>query len=314
MRAYGTFGRVLIPAVAGAWWAASAAAGPFVTDNIGPNPDTLMAFDTATPGTATLVTTLAGNFIRGLDMDTPTTGYYVATSNIGTSPIGFYRLNADGSSTLIGPLPTATGECGLTLDRGNTRLYYSQAVSGDDILYEVSLSGTFSMVGPIAITGVTGSSLLGLATDPNTGTLYGVDTTSDSLVTINPATGAGTVVGSLGVAAAAIGGLDFDNQSGELFLAADPSPTKLYRVDKTTGAATLIGSFTFGTSSIASVSVAQAACPADFNHVGGVTVQDIFDFLAAYFAGLPTADFNGVGGVTVQDIFDFLGAYFTGCP
>jgi hypothetical protein len=27
----------------------------------------------------------------------------------------------------------------------------------------------------------------------------------------------------------------------------------------------------------------------------------------------PRADVNHVGGVTVQDIFDFLAAYFTGC-
>jgi len=59
---------------------------------------------------------------------------------------------------------------------------------------------------------------------------------------------------------------------------------------------------------------APPPCRADFNGVGGVTVQDIFDFLGAYFANLPSADFNGVGGVTVQDIFDFLSAYFTGCP
>jgi hypothetical protein len=55
-------------------------------------------------------------------------------------------------------------------------------------------------------------------------------------------------------------------------------------------------------------------CPADFNDSGAVTVQDIFDFLAAYFTQNPSADFNNSGGVTVQDIFDFLGAYFTGCP
>jgi Zn-dependent metalloprotease len=54
-------------------------------------------------------------------------------------------------------------------------------------------------------------------------------------------------------------------------------------------------------------------CPADFNGVGGITVQDIFDFLGAWFAGSPTADFNGVNGVSVQDIFDFLGAWFAGC-
>ena len=56
-------------------------------------------------------------------------------------------------------------------------------------------------------------------------------------------------------------------------------------------------------------------CPADYNHSGGSpTVQDIFDFLAGYFAGDIAADFNGVGGLSVQDIFDFLAAYFTPCP
>ncbi len=53
-------------------------------------------------------------------------------------------------------------------------------------------------------------------------------------------------------------------------------------------------------------------CKADFNHVNGVTVQDIFDFLNAYFSGQPTADLGG-DGVSVQDIFDFLAAFFTGC-
>jgi hypothetical protein len=54
-------------------------------------------------------------------------------------------------------------------------------------------------------------------------------------------------------------------------------------------------------------------CPADFNCSGALNVQDIFDFLAAWFAGGSGADFNQVGGVNVQDIFDFLGAWFTGC-
>jgi hypothetical protein len=57
-----------------------------------------------------------------------------------------------------------------------------------------------------------------------------------------------------------------------------------------------------------------ACCPANFNQQGGVTVQDIFDFLAGYFGNVPAADFNGSGAITVQDIFDFLSAYFTGCP
>jgi hypothetical protein len=54
-------------------------------------------------------------------------------------------------------------------------------------------------------------------------------------------------------------------------------------------------------------------CAADFNVSGMASVQDIFDFLAAYFANDPRADFNASGAISVQDIFDFLAAYFAGC-
>jgi hypothetical protein len=54
-------------------------------------------------------------------------------------------------------------------------------------------------------------------------------------------------------------------------------------------------------------------CAADFNCNGSLQVQDIFDFLNAWFNGSAAADFNG-GGLAVQDIFDFLTAWFGGCP
>jgi predicted extracellular nuclease len=53
-------------------------------------------------------------------------------------------------------------------------------------------------------------------------------------------------------------------------------------------------------------------CLADYNHVGGVTVQDVFDFLNGYFTQSPQADVGG-NGVTVQDIFEYLGLYFGRC-
>ena len=62
------------------------------------------------------------------------------------------------------------------------------------------------------------------------------------------------------------------------------------------------------------ITVTPAACRPDFNNSGAVTVQDIFDFLAAWFAADPRANFNATGGITVQDIFDFLSAWFAGCP
>ncbi len=56
-------------------------------------------------------------------------------------------------------------------------------------------------------------------------------------------------------------------------------------------------------------------CAADFNCSGGSpSVADIFDFLAAWFAGNPIADFNGDNAINIQDIFDFLAAWFAGCP
>lgn len=70
---------------------------------------------------------------------------------------------------------------------------------------------------------------------------------------------------------------------------------------------------TSGCGGLTSSEATYTICPADFNCSGGVSVQDIFDFLAAYFAGQPSADFNGSGTISVQDIFDFLGAYFAGC-
>lgn len=54
-------------------------------------------------------------------------------------------------------------------------------------------------------------------------------------------------------------------------------------------------------------------CRANINANSGVTVQDVFDFLNAWFNGLPEGDFNGQGGATVQDVFDFLSAWFAGC-
>ncbi len=62
-----------------------------------------------------------------------------------------------------------------------------------------------------------------------------------------------------------------------------------------------------------STAVHVLMCPPDFNCSGTLTVQDIFDFLSAWFAGTSTANYNGVNGLGVQDIFDFLSAWFAGC-
>lgn len=58
-------------------------------------------------------------------------------------------------------------------------------------------------------------------------------------------------------------------------------------------------------------------CFADFNHFLGanspqVTVQDVFDFLGAFFSNDACGDINGTGlPLTVQDVFDYLSAFFS---
>jgi probable HAF family extracellular repeat protein len=74
---------------------------------------------------------------------------------------------------------------------------------------------------------------------------------------------------------------------------------------------------------IGSASANLKFCPADFNCSGALSVQDIFDFLGAWFAGCTTtgpapcqfgsSDFNVSDSLSVQDIFDFLAAWFAGC-
>jgi hypothetical protein len=58
---------------------------------------------------------------------------------------------------------------------------------------------------------------------------------------------------------------------------------------------------------------ASFVCMADFDGSGSLTVQDIFGFINAWFAGNLGADTSNNGALTVQDIFDYLSAWFAGC-
>lgn len=86
----------------------------------------------------------------------------------------------------------------------------------------------------------------------------------------------------------------------------------------TTQAACVAGAFggaawTSGGVCNTSGNFASPCCKADFNKVGDITVQDIFDYLTAWFAVDLSSDINSDAAVSVQDIFDFLSAWFQGC-
>lgn len=84
-----------------------------------------------------------------------------------------------------------------------------------------------------------------------------------------------------------------------------PRPPGLYIVGRFTSAG--------GNSSIGIARWGVPICRADTDASGTIGVDDVFAFLAAWFAGAQPADINGIDGVTTQDIFDFLAAWFLGC-
>lgn len=111
---------------------------------------------------------------------------------------------------------------------------YTQAtISGMDNIYEIDLgTGSMTLVGATGLSPATRALTLG-----PTGTLYGAN--AGNLITIDTATGAGTVVGPFGCCST-VDDMAFD-AGGNLWLISG-SPSSLYSVNVASGAATLVGS------------------------------------------------------------------------
>jgi hypothetical protein len=54
-------------------------------------------------------------------------------------------------------------------------------------------------------------------------------------------------------------------------------------------------------------------CPANFDGINGLAVQDVFEFMNTWLAARPGADFNHDGMITLQDLVDMISAWFQGC-
>ena len=103
--------------------------------------------------------------------------------------------------------------------------------------------GTASEIGTIS----NGACTADIAINGN-GQMFGVEENGNQLISINKSTAAGTVIGVLGYNAANGQGLDFDEGTGILYLAAlQPGPiSQLRTVNTATGATTVIGNLTDG--------------------------------------------------------------------
>lgn len=124
-------------------------------------------------------------------------------------------------------------------------LYASSTDGLSSTLYTVDIAtGTATSVGEIT----NASEIIDIAINAD-GEMYGVDISSDSLVQIDPVTGAGTVIGSIGFDADYAQGMDFEEVSGVLYLAAFNATTsqgELRIANTATGNSVLVGAFPDG--------------------------------------------------------------------
>jgi hypothetical protein len=58
----------------------------------------------------------------------------------------------------------------------------------------------------------------------------------------------------------------------------------------------------------------EAVCRADWNDDGGVGVSDLFDYLVDYLSAPQNAEFDHIGDVTIDDLYAFIGAFIAACP
>ena len=120
-------------------------------------------------------------------------------------------------------------------------ILHGSDISTSELLTISTSTGAGTSVGALGL-----DSVRGLATDPNTNTLYGsnlnFNTNAHELVTINTSTGAATPVGPLGLGA--VNGLALDLNTNTLY-GVDSETDQLLTINTSTGAGTPVGALGF---------------------------------------------------------------------
>jgi hypothetical protein len=197
------------------------------------------SFDTDVPGTVNVINS--------------TVGFYPASDFINGDWTTLYALDydtnqfvaVDTATGTVTPIGTATPTGNWSGAAGDTdgTFYAASALCGSNsYLYTIDvLTGAPSLVGEIT----NSPCVIGIAIN-SAGEMYGFDVVTDELLAIDKATGAGTVVGSLGYDANFSQGCDFDETTDTLYISAynNLSGTGELRIaDTATGNTTLVGLF-----------------------------------------------------------------------
>ena len=213
------------------------------------DPDPITVFDLSDPvGSQQALGFVDGNFNRGADFDSPDSFYYYVSTDTLNDPgdRGLWRYD-NGSNSQLSTVDFSDSTGGdATLSADLSRFYVAvddqDSVSGDSIYVFDNLNGapTFTEVGETGLTG-----LMAIAIDPTSDEMYGYDSVTESLYTIDVGTGAPTLVGASNESISSIGGMDFSQDGGTLLLSGG---SDLYSVDKTDGSLTFVADLGLNTS------------------------------------------------------------------
>lgn len=242
-------------------------------------------FNLSDPGSLNVIvdqTTLAGVFGGTWAND-----LWYGTEYNTVAPFNLITIDPlTGTRTIIGNM--GVNMTGLSYNAANGIMY---AVGYDGVnsnLYSVN-TGT----GSATLIGTAGPVLLiNLAIDAS-GNCFALDIGADQLGTINLATGAFTSIGSIGFNANFAQDMEFDRETGELYMAAYGTTGDLRWVNKTTGNTMVVGQFQGG------VEVTGFAIP----YTAAPPTKDLS--VKVFIEGL----YNGAGGM--NQAYNDLGPQWT---
>ncbi|MEW5986509.1 MAG: FixG Ig-like domain-containing protein, partial [Chloroflexota bacterium] len=263
----------------------------------------LISFDTDDPGTLNIIGNTfdfmpAGDFVGG-DFSTFYGVYYYTNEFASFDTV-------TGAKTSIGYSTPSGSWSGMAGDPATGNLYAASTSCGaSSTLYIVDItSGALTTVGNIT----NSPCIIGIAVDA-AGQMYGVDIINDTLLSIDKNTGEGTEIGWIGYDANYSQGMDFDETTGILYMAAYNNSTgtgELRIIDVSTGNSTLVGLFggdgfhevntmgvaTGGTSANWASAVPDSGTVAPY---GTGTFDLVFDARSLYQVGDYTAELSFAG-------------------
>ncbi|MEL6796067.1 MAG: hypothetical protein AAFO89_04510 [Planctomycetota bacterium] len=215
------------------------------------SPDPVTSFDLSDPvGSQSGLGFVDGNFNRGMDfISQDSFYYYVSTDTLNDPGDRGLWLFDNGVNTQLSTIPFSdAGDGDATFDPATNTFYVTtndqDDTDGDSLYAFTNLNGTptFTEIGETGLGG-----FIGIAVNPADGLLYGYDTDTDALYTIDTTDGSLTLIGESGLGLGFIGGMDFSEDGSTLLLA---QGTDLYTVDITDGSLTSLGDFGLNTSAL----------------------------------------------------------------